>query len=86
MQNIFKNTLLVHHLATSFAVFLTSKNLERKNKDAHESDETDMSHHIRKPRTCMGKNKDADQLCSNSTADQCLSFHHTDSTIPLLLK
>ena len=31
------------------------------------------------------KNKDADQLCSNCTADQCLCFHHTDSAIPLLL-
>ena len=29
--------------------------------------------------------KDADQLCSNCTADQRLSVRHSDSTIPLLL-
>ena len=32
------------------------------------------------------ENKDADQLCSNCTADQRLCFRYTDSTIPILLK
>ena len=32
------------------------------------------------------ENKDADQLCSNCTADQRLCFHFTDSTIPFLLQ
>ena len=32
------------------------------------------------------ENKDADQLCSNCTADQRLCFHCSDSTISLLLK
>ena len=32
------------------------------------------------------ENKDADQLCSNCTADQRLCFRYTDCTIPLLLK
>ena len=32
------------------------------------------------------KNKDADQLCSNCTADQCLCFRLSDSTISLHLK
>ena len=41
---------------------------------------------LRKPTTCIGENKDTDQLCSNCTADQHLSFRYTDSTIPLLLK
>ena len=35
---------------------------------------------------CICENKDADQLCSNCTADQRLCFRYTDSTIPLLLK
>ena len=30
--------------------------------------------------------KDADQMCSNCTADQHLCFSYMDSTIPLLLK
>ena len=34
--------------------------------------------HMRKQRV-----KDADQLCSNCTADQRLCFHYTDSTIPV---
>ena len=46
----------------------------------------DFSRHIRKPTICIGKNKVADQLCSNCTADQHLCFCYTDSTIPLLLK
>ena len=41
---------------------------------------------MRKPDFCLCKNKDADQLCSNCTADQHLCFHYTDSTIPLLSK
>ena len=39
-----------------------------------------------KPTTCIGENKDADQLRSNCEADQYLCFHYSDSTIPLLLK
>ena len=39
-----------------------------------------------KPTICLGKNKDADQLCSNCTADHRLCFCYTDSTVPLLLK
>ena len=31
------------------------------------------------------ENKGADQLCSNCTADQCLCFRYTDSTMPTLL-
>ena len=46
----------------------------------------DLSHPIRKPTICLCENKDADQLCSNCTADQRLCFHYTDNTIPLLLK
>ena len=34
---------------------------------------------------CM-ENKDADQLCGNCIADQCLCFSYKDSTIPLLFK
>ena len=45
----------------------------------------DMSLLMRKPTICICENKDADQLCSNCTADQLLCFRHTDSTIPLLL-
>ena len=39
---------------------------------------------MRKPDFCLCKNKDADQLCSNCTADQRLCFRYSDSTIPLL--
>ena len=39
---------------------------------------------MRKPTTCIGKNKAGDQLCSNCTADQRLCFRCTDSTILLL--
>ena len=45
-----------------------------------------MSQCIGKSATCIGKNKDADQLCSNCTADQHLYFHNTDVTNPLLPK
>ena len=50
-----------------------------------------MSRCIRKRTICICENKDADQLCSNCTADYCtadqrLCFRYTDSTIPLLLK
>ena len=45
----------------------------------------DMSLRLRKPTICICENQDADQLCSYCTADQCLCFRHTDSTIPLLL-
>ena len=41
---------------------------------------------MRKPDFCLCENKDADQLCSNCTADQRLCFHETDSTIPLLVE
>ena len=44
-----------------------------------------LSLHMRKLTICICENKDTDQLCSNCTADQCLCFHHTDNTIPLLL-
>ena len=41
---------------------------------------------MRKQTICIGENKAADQLCNNCTADQCLCFRCTDSTILLLLK
>ena len=41
---------------------------------------------VRKPAFCICENKDADQLRSNSAADQCLCFRYKDSTIPLLPK
>ena len=44
-----------------------------------------MSHVMRKPDFGLCENKDADQLCSNCTADQCLCFRYTDSTITLLI-
>ena len=40
-------------------------------------------HHERTGIFCLCE-KGADQLCNNCTADHCLSFHYTDSTIPLL--
>ena len=41
---------------------------------------------MRKPDFCLCEIKDADQLCSNCTADQRLCFRYTDSTISLLFK
>ena len=41
---------------------------------------------MRKQDSCLCENKDADQLCSNCTADLRLCFHDSDSTIALLLK
>ena len=41
---------------------------------------------MRKPAFCTCKNKSADQLCSNRTANQRLCFRYIDSTIPLLPK
>ena len=41
---------------------------------------------MRKPLICIGKNKGADQLCSNCEADRRLCFCYTDSTLPLLHK
>ena len=37
---------------------------------------------MRKPSFCICKNKDADQLCGNRTADQPLCFRYIASTIP----
>ena len=45
-----------------------------------------LSHLMRKPTICLGKNKGADQLCSNCEVDQRLCFRYSDSTVPLLLK
>ena len=48
--------------------------------------EKNMSLRMRKPTICISENKGADQLRSNCEADQCLCFHYTDCTIPLLSK
>ena len=45
-----------------------------------------MSRVVRKPGVCICKNKGADQLCDNRTADQRLCLCYIDSTIPLLHK
>ena len=39
---------------------------------------------MRKPGFCLGENKDADQLCSNCTADQRLCLRRTDSSSTLI--
>ena len=39
---------------------------------------------LRKPDFCICENKDADQLCSNCTADQRICFRYMDKTIPCL--
>ena len=44
-----------------------------------------MSHLMRKPTICLGKNTGADQLRGYREADQHLCFRNSDSTIPLLL-
>ena len=41
---------------------------------------------MRKPAFCICKNKDADQLRDNRTADHRLCFHYIESTIPLFPK
>ena len=41
---------------------------------------------VRKSAFCICKNKGADQLCVNRTADQCLCFLYTDNTIPPVSK
>ena len=38
---------------------------------------------MRKPAFCICKNKGANQLCSNCTAEQCLCFCYVDSKITL---
>ena len=43
-----------------------------------------MSRVLRKPDFSLCENKDADQLCSNCTADQHLCFRYLGSTIPPL--
>ena len=50
------------------------------------SKEVNLSRAMRKLDFRRCENKDADQLCGNSTADQFLCFRSIDSTIPLLLK
>ena len=46
-----------------------------------------LSHVMRKSASfCICKNKDADQLCGNCAADQCLCFGYIDTTITLLSK
>ena len=46
--------------------------------------ENEMSRIMRKPDFCLYENKGTDQLCSNCEADQCLFFHYTYSSTPLL--
>ena len=41
---------------------------------------------MRKPVVYISKNKAADQLCSNCTADQRLCFRFMDRTVPLLIE
>ena len=41
---------------------------------------------MRKLTICISENKDADQLCGNRKADQCLCLRYTNSKIPLLSK
>ena len=41
---------------------------------------------MRKLDFCLFENKDADQLCSNCTADQRFFFRYTDSMITTLVK
>ena len=43
-----------------------------------------MSRLMRKPKICMGENKDADQLRGNREADQRLCFHYTDTVVQFL--
>ena len=43
-----------------------------------------LSHIMRKPDFCLCKNKGADQLCRNFSADQRLCFRYMDSIIPSL--
>ena len=45
-----------------------------------------LNHRMGKPTVCIGKNKGADQLCTNCEADQRLCFHYMDSTIHLVLE
>ena len=46
----------------------------------------DLSRLMEKPTTCIGENKDTDQLRGNREADQLLCFRYSDSTIPLLFQ
>ena len=57
--------------------------IQKQNRTQHVND---MSRVMGKSDFCRCENKDADQLCSNCTADQRLCFRFMDSTIPLLLK
>ena len=41
---------------------------------------------MKKPVFCIWENKDADQLCGNRAAGQCLCFRYIDGTIFLLLQ
>ena len=47
------------------------------------SSRVNMSRLIRKLVFCKCENKDADQLCCYSAADQCLCFPYLDSAVPL---
>ena len=58
-------------------LFLSLSSIPTKNKgNGH------LSLRVRKPTICLCENKDADQLCSNCTADQRLCIRYSDSTIP----
>ena len=43
-----------------------------------------MNRDMRKPDFCISENKDADQLCSNCTADQQICFRYTDGIRSLI--
>ena len=60
----------------------TTTHTHTKNKQKKKN----LSCRMGKPTICIGKNKGADQLCSNCTADQCLCFRYTDNTVIILLK
>ena len=72
-------------LSSGSVTTLTGKSLTINTSSKYEMSISMMRNMMRKQIICICNNKDADQLCSNCTADQRLRFRHTGSTIPPLL-
>ena len=81
-------TFFHNHALSGIIIFLRIYLPELSVDESHDRSQLKykMSRLMGKPTTCIGENKDADQLHGNREADQRLCFRYSDSTIPLLLK
>ena len=77
---------VIHVWSYDFYDMTLSTGKQRRHMINHNTNKIPVSHMMRQPTICIGKNKGADQLCTNCKADQHLYFRYMASTLPLLSK